>query len=224
MAKIRSFEELSDFLRKDIAWRKKEISILKTKIEQAKGENQKVLLRISVAMLYAHWEGFIKNAAEAYLKYISTTLSRRQIATENISSCVRALSLWGKFRYSGSPLKPAGFIDLFQSFIESPYLPIEVPIEQVINSESNLNYSVLKDIFKIINIDKSGFETKANLIDEKLLSKRNKIVHGEREEVSLDDYDELHSTIVNLLNLFMNQVENEALDFHQKITGTVYSS
>lgn len=62
---------LVDNLDNDLAWRIKELSIIKNKIPQAKNNEQEALIRAGVTILYAHWEGFVKNAAECYLNFVS---------------------------------------------------------------------------------------------------------------------------------------------------------
>ena len=65
--KLRTVENLIDFLNEDIAWRKKELSSLKNNILQANVKLRLTAIRAGVVLLYAHWEGFIKRSAEAYL-------------------------------------------------------------------------------------------------------------------------------------------------------------
>lgn len=68
---IRTLEHLSDALARDLAWRKKELAALRFACKATKQKDTlNGLYRSSVAMLYAHWEGFIKNASAAYLEYV----------------------------------------------------------------------------------------------------------------------------------------------------------
>ena len=54
----RTIEILQKNLDEDMAWRIRELSILKTKIPPQKGTEQDVLIRAGITTLYAHWEGF----------------------------------------------------------------------------------------------------------------------------------------------------------------------
>ena len=58
----RTEQMLVDNLDNDLAWRIKELSIIKNKIPQSKNNEQEALIRAGVTILYAHWEGFVKNA------------------------------------------------------------------------------------------------------------------------------------------------------------------
>ena len=70
---IRTLEQLYDKLSDELTWRKKELTSLKL-LSESSGiatDRQIALLRALVALLYAHWEGFIKNASSAYIEYVS---------------------------------------------------------------------------------------------------------------------------------------------------------
>lgn len=71
---IRTAEQLSDRLATDLAWRKKELSEMKSLIEAKNVSDQrhKVLVRGGVCILYSHWEGFVKLAANSYLEYVNS--------------------------------------------------------------------------------------------------------------------------------------------------------
>ena len=72
---VRTSEELIDRIDKDLIWRKKELTILKTALQSARQDRKPVLLRSLVTLLYAHWEGFIKNTSQSYLEYVSKSTS-----------------------------------------------------------------------------------------------------------------------------------------------------
>jgi hypothetical protein len=71
--KIRTLEHLNKRLSDDLAWRKKEISDLKSLIETKSFSPSKhnAVLRSGVTLLYAHWEGYIKTAATSYLEFVA---------------------------------------------------------------------------------------------------------------------------------------------------------
>ena len=57
--KIKTVEKLEEILLKDLAWRKKEMVSLKILVEKDQ-VNEPILLRAGIALLCAHFEGFIK--------------------------------------------------------------------------------------------------------------------------------------------------------------------
>lgn len=60
--KIRTIDELQDYVDKEMSWRRKELSAIKSNIFVAKEFAKNTALRSGIAILYAHWEGMIKNS------------------------------------------------------------------------------------------------------------------------------------------------------------------
>ena len=70
--KIRGPTELNQFLSQSLAWRKREIANLSLLIKSLNRPHEESLLRrCAVLFLYAHFEGFTKEAAEAYVDLVS---------------------------------------------------------------------------------------------------------------------------------------------------------
>ncbi len=65
--KLNTAEQLSDRLSHDLAWRKKELSEVKSLVETRSfsDSKHKALVRSGICLLYAHWEGFVKLAANS---------------------------------------------------------------------------------------------------------------------------------------------------------------
>jgi hypothetical protein len=71
MSKAFTGNKLVSDLIEDRTWRFKEITDLRSTIEHTKDDTQRrVLLRSLVAICYAHWEGYVKNSADKYMKFI----------------------------------------------------------------------------------------------------------------------------------------------------------
>jgi hypothetical protein len=71
---------------------------------------------------------------------------------------------------------------------------------------------VLLDILDTIGIDGAEYQSKAHLMDNRLLAKRNHIAHGSELDVEVEDYLFLHDEVASLMNLLRNQIENAAVD------------
>jgi len=69
--KIRTSQQLDDSLSRDLAWRKKELITLRLLHDGARDHQQELLRRAGVALLYAHWEGFVKSAGTAYVEFVA---------------------------------------------------------------------------------------------------------------------------------------------------------
>jgi hypothetical protein len=83
MIKVRTEAQMLELLDKDFAWRLKEIADIRSSIPNAAGTKEKALLRAGVALLYAHWEGFIKTSSEYYLSFVSN----QRLRYEQLKSC-----------------------------------------------------------------------------------------------------------------------------------------
>ncbi len=93
----RTLEMLLENLDEDFSWRIKELNIIKNKIPRVKNssvrdDEQDALIRAGITILYAHWEGFVKFAADCYLNYVSL----RKLKHNELQSCFLALCLKNK--------------------------------------------------------------------------------------------------------------------------------
>lgn len=68
--KIRTLGQLQDALDSEMSWRLKEIADLKSNVKSTSGLARSTLIRAGTALLYAHWEGFIKAASSAYVLFL----------------------------------------------------------------------------------------------------------------------------------------------------------
>jgi hypothetical protein len=206
MKGIRTLEQFSDSLAEDLAWRKQELSTLKSLIESAStlSVKEKMLLRSGITMLYAHWEGFIKSAASKYLEHVAM----QRLRYSELSSNFVALALKQQLNDASETNKATIFtqrIDFIRSQLDEPS---SVPYKDIVQTGSNLSSSILREITCLLSLDYSLYETKQVLIDEKLLSRRNSIAHGNFLQLDKQDYLELHEQVVGMMDVFRNQVEN----------------
>jgi hypothetical protein len=209
---IRTVEELSDKLSNDLAWRKKELSEIKSLVEARNVSDQrhKVLLRSGVCILYSHWEGFVKLAANSYLEYVRL----KKLTYKELSSNFLALAMKEKLKEAKETNKPSLYIPVCDFFLSELNQRCTLP-KDAISTASNLSSEILKEITDILGIDFSLYSTKSVLIDTKLLKTRNEIAHGNNYSVfEKEEYIELHIEIIGMLDIFRNQIENAAI--HKK--------
>jgi MAE_28990/MAE_18760-like HEPN len=92
--KVRSVEQLDDLLAEDLAWRKRELTTLEFAIRRARTHEMAPLTRSGIALLYAHWEGYIKGSATLYLAFVAS----KRLRLEELSSHILAVALRSKLR------------------------------------------------------------------------------------------------------------------------------
>jgi hypothetical protein len=207
MSKIRTPNDLSDRLSEDLAWRKIELSAIKGLIERREFELQKnkVLTRSGIAILYAHWEGYIKCAATAYLEFVSM---QRNLRYCDLTDNFIAIAMKSRIDEAASSKQATIHNEVIKFLLENMEERIKIPKEGVITTGSNLSSHVLRQILALLGIDYQPYQMKQVLIDEKLLAKRNCIAHGEFLDVDVDSYRELHREVIDMMDLFRDQIEN----------------
>ena len=117
--KIRTSNQLQDVLDEEFAWRLKEIHDIRAAARGAGSATQKTFVRAGVALLYAHWEGFVKASAEAYVNYLSC----KGLRYGQLRSCFIALGLKGqltKVVSSGQSITAVSAIDFILTELDKP--------------------------------------------------------------------------------------------------------
>lgn len=210
MSNIHTPNDLDDRLSEDLAWRKKELSVIKGLIETRSFEQNKrnALIRSGIALLYAHWEGYIKCAASAYLEFVSR---QKQLKYCDLTYNFVAIAMKKRLDEASSTNQSTIHNEVIRFLFESMEQRIEIPRNDVIKTGSNLSSSILQQIMGLLGIDYQPYSMKQVLIDEKLLKKRNQIAHGEFLDVDVESYQELHNEVINMMSLFRDQIENHAI-------------
>jgi hypothetical protein len=207
--KIQSKEELNYRLATDLTWRKKELSAMKSLIESknVSDHKHKALVRSGVCILYSHWEGFVKLAAKSYLEYVIS----KKLTYQELSSNFLALAMKEKLKDAKETHKPSLYIPVCEFFLSELNQRCILPKpKDVISTASNLSSEILKEITYILGIDFSIYSTKSQVIDTQLLKTRNEIAHGEDSVFDRAEYLEVHREILEMLDLFRDQIENAA--------------
>lgn len=202
----RTVGELQDALDASLAWRRIELSALKAEVERssARGHSSplsRAMARSALAMLYAHWESFARDALKAYVDY----LSRRRLKFEQLNAGLLRTVFLSLHRRIMS-----GDESALESLIEAVRPPTmsraQIPRNSMLNTRSNLRFDVLCEILDSVGIDSAEFETKAQLIDRSLCDARNEIAHGREQYPSPEDVTDLHDLVVNIMQTIRDRV------------------
>lgn len=203
--KLRTLNELDDRLSAELARRKVELTALKGVIARNDGSTRRGLLRAGVMMLYAHWEGFVKDAAMSYLNYVSFQSVESRALADNII----AVTLRTELLACGAK-KPSAH-NLVVSALRNPAAGIiEVPWSNVIDARDNLRSEVFREIAHIVGIDYSAYATREVFIDKSLCDVRNAVAHGKSDSVTVEEYEALHVGVIALLEQVRTDVSNAA--------------
>lgn len=207
--KIRTQEELYDRISDDLVWRRRELVLFNSQLDKVNAEFSRALLRGSVALLYAHWEGFIKNACHYYLCYLSSC----KIPFSQLIPEIAALSLRAKMSEALTAKKIAMRADLIRDIRERSEDHARIPNSRdSVITESNLSYSVLADILTSVGCDVDRYAKYEDLIDDQLVNSRNKIAHGEYANIARTEWQELSSQVLWMMDDIATQLVNAAVE------------
>lgn len=205
---IRTTDELLEKVGTELIWRRKELSELKGLVQETRGQlRSRVIIRSAVALLYAHWEGFVKKSSSYYLEFVSS----HRLPYGKLAPNFVALSIKSKFVELAASEKISGANGLADFFCNSLEKQSYVPYKGAVDTKSNLSSKVLQDLLSALGLPPTNFSTRMNYIDSNLVNPRNHIAHGEDFNLSIDEYMDLHESVMALLETYKNEVENAAV-------------
>ncbi|MFG6441418.1 MAE_28990/MAE_18760 family HEPN-like nuclease [Roseateles sp. LKC17W] len=205
---IRTTSDLIDRIAQDLIWRRKELTDLKALIHESEGEiRSRVVIRAAVALLYAHWEGFVKKASSYYLEFVAShRLPYAQLAPNFVGIKLRTM-----FNTLGASNKISAGNEIADFFCTNINQQSNIPYKSAVDTKSNLSSTVLLDILEALGLDKAPFATRLAFIDTNLVNPRNHIAHGEDVGLTMDEYLELHTAVIALIETYRNEVENSSV-------------
>lgn len=208
--KIFTPEALDDFLDDSFAWRRQELILIKSLVEKNRNTPRKLkcYLRSGVTILYAHWEGFIKEASLAYLNFVSM----QRLRYDELATNFVAFALKSKLDEASRTNKAIIHTKVVKFFLfelsQRSYIPRS---SDAIDTESNLKSEVFKNIVHSLGLEYlPKYELQEKFIDLRLLKTRNEVAHGEFSNVKFDEFIELFDRIIDLIETFRNQISNAA--------------
>lgn len=205
---IRTTEQLIDRIAEDLVWRRKELSELRALVQDSGSQfRSRVVIRSAVALLYAHWEGFVKKASAHYLEFVASHRLPYRKLTPNFI----ALKLRSKFFELSVSERISSGNALADFFCTELDRQSSIPYRDVIDTKSNLSSKVLIDILSALGLDQTKFSTRLNFIDSNLVNPRNHIAHGEELSLSIPEYLKLHDDVLVLIETFRNEIENSSV-------------
>jgi hypothetical protein len=206
MSKPYTEHDLSSIFDDDLIWRRKELSDMKEAIRQADQFAKPALLRAIITMSYAHWEGYVRTCANRYFEHLVLRKKmfvelERQIYVNSFLGRVDALhrsrvGLEERCRLINDILDDGGG--------RFSYLNPDL-----VDTRSNLNTDVIKDICIICGVDSAHFEQNRSFLDILLLKRRNAIAHGQQEFIQIDEIDDFVANVLSLMAHFRNLLENK---------------
>lgn len=207
--KVRTKEALFDLISEDLGWRRVELSVFHKQVLRADAAAQSALLRASVALLYAHWEGFVKNSCHWYYCYLA---SRKQ-TIQSLRPELAGVALRPQMQASTDSKKPHLHADLVRTIRERATERAKIPTTRdSVRTNSNLSFEVLQDVLTAVGCSADSLEPSRDLINEELVAVRNRIVHGENEFMRLSEWEDLRSEVLMLMEQVGDQIISACVD------------
>lgn len=175
MAQLRTAEEFSAYVTSDLTWRIREISDIRS-AARASPEFSQAVLRASIPLMYAHWEGHVSVVSRAYVQYLATRRPRYSSLKPSFRLNAFFVPIRRMFQTRLTYLDQIGFL---RDVVNSGTKQLSTVNEEVLSARSNLNSAILRDICGFLSIDIGEFVEDMDFIDKILLDRRNNIAHGQ---------------------------------------------
>jgi len=208
-------EDARSQLEIDLAWRTEEIKLLTNQLGLIVGErNKERFCRTLLVMLYAHVEGFTKSAIRIYVKAIcEETISVKNVNERLGSNCLIEIFAAVEnsnphpfFKTQAPPKHKLNrafrITEIIKRWEEIQNSAFNADGDDIAETESNLNRTVLRKILYRVGLDLDEFDEFEEDL-EALVARRNPIAHGEiATVVSWRDYIKLETNAL----LFMEEL------------------
>lgn len=188
-------------LGEDFGWRRIELAHLKDALDRsarlsADGPATRGLSRAMVAMCYAHWEGYSKNALERYARLVTRrkpklSESSEGLVLEHLHRLMRRLT-------SGDRNAREVITKAIRGDSDER---LNIDKSLLADTKSNLRYGTLSELFDRGGIPLDAFKLKANLIDVLLCDRRNGVAHGRALFVLASDSLDLCDETIELMEM-----------------------
>jgi hypothetical protein len=204
---LRSLDGFETYLTEDLKWRLNELDNWERMVGACRPHERVGALRAGIALLYAHWEGYIKEAARAYLEFVS----RKRLKIGELRAELAAVALRGMLGRGEQSKRSADHTALIEMLRNEAQGDANIPYSQsTIRTRSNLAFDVFEDIMHSLGCDASRHEISRTLIDVRLLKNRNEIAHGREMLIELDDWLVIRERVVDVLKDVRTQLQNAA--------------
>lgn len=221
-----NLEEVRAQLEGELTWRLDEIRFLHNQLSYMRKEEEKMRYRKALAvMLYSHFEGFCKTALSIY----ANTINQENLTCSLVNDQIIASSLATAFRDFENMNKKSNLfrndlpndrtihrfarqVELISILKEIWMMRVEIPIDDVVDTEANLNPSIMRKILYRLGLPHDVFnENEGNI--HLLLNYRNSISHGARKDgLSEREYEKIQTATIEIMSSLIKIITSALSD------------
>jgi len=202
MNEPRTLELLYECIEREYAWRITELSNYRSFVISSSGKAKEAILKAGLALLYAHWEGFIKRSSDFYYSFVSY----QNMRICDLNDCFISIVLRREIERLLSTKKLSIHKQIIQTFFQEQDKIAMFTVASPIRT-SNLKYNIFEDVCILIGIDinelherykNKGYDRDIKfIIDIDLVDKRNSIAHGDFCSIKENEFKELYDVVIN---------------------------
>jgi hypothetical protein len=210
MTSVRSLGQLEQILNDSFSWRRTELSSLRSAIDNIRDDvahdpRDRAMVRSMSVLLYAHWEGFCKEAFTSYVDYIRY----RKPSYGSLSDGL-LLATFQKLRSFTDPDdgRRQDILAVLRGAGESrARLPTA---SEVVKTESNLRFKTLNQIMTQLDLPTDELVTRGKVIDKSLCDQRNAIAHGRYHLPATASTREMHDAVLDMMGKIREMIVDHA--------------
>ena len=165
-----------------------------------KTENEKYVrtyLKMTIPMIYAHWEGYCVASFKLMAEYINKEEIDARMCTYNLITYANTVA-YDKLKGKSSFEHRTEFSREFEKILDGK---LKIPAR--IDTKSNLNYKVLKEILDIFEININKFQKYESDLNT-LVNIRNAIAHGENSIIpDIEKMEKSIKCITEMIDIFL---------------------
>lgn len=161
------------------------------------------LMRASLTLLYAHWEGFVKHSAQQYLIFVSENAKRFSDLEDNF---VWVMSKKEMDLFMGTKKSVADHIGIMIDVVNRRKSLDKSLFKDRIDTGSNLKEKVFDGICAVIGLVPDRAKYNLKIICNRLLERRNKVAHGVFVEADAKKIETYRAAVLSAMNEFMYDI------------------
>ncbi len=185
------------------------VKLILRELDLRNDEKLDTFIRMTIPIIYAHWEGFIKIS----IKYVINYINNQNLNSNEVKTCILTYAnniTYDRLKGKHSFEQKCEFTELF---LEK--LNVKVTLSNKVDTKSNLKCEVLYTIFKTIGLEYTLGADDVVLIN-KLVDTRNSIAHGQNSIIV--DKTQIDKYISNMTRIF----DDVIVELYKYVTDKKY--